>query len=257
MMEKDPDDPLKKETKRKLNETVNFVEGGPLKAQSKEVSPKLDCPDPEFVDLTAEESAAFIKDVEAAEVMLQKNRWIEEKKNDIVWVENTLIEFATECDELVNKKWDDEHGIPKNPKQCWDPSPNDEKMWDKKLQKNVPKPILFKLGELKEECVNQKALYIFRIKQQQRFAPDGTITKDQYLPGASVPDYVLHGPSESGDTKLTHADQVYAVFDLKCPCPPVKGKPGTWKTGQEEKYLELFKVDPVMIYPGKQKVEKK
>lgn len=146
---------------------------------------------------------------------------------------------AQACDTAVNEAWDEEHD-PEGPKhnECW--APSGEKMWDKEKREEVDKPVQVKLGELKEQCVQAHTPPNDYMVWQQNFDKSGKPAAHPSSGGAR-PDLLITGPGG-----LT---EIVGVVDLKFPCPSEAKKEGRWKRGQAEKYREMFKVDPVLVFP--------
>jgi hypothetical protein len=146
---------------------------------------------------------------------------------------------AQACDDAVNKAWDDAN--PKGPKhnECHKGVPG-ETGNNPSTGVEEPKPVRIKLGELKEQCVNDNVPDTAILKKQQNFDKDG-VPRSHPTRGGARPDFILHGPGGLTD--------VIAVFDLKFPCPSEAKKPGQWRPGQAENYRRIFKVEPRLVFP--------
>lgn len=149
-----------------------------------------------------------------------------------------LREIAKACDAAVNKAWDDAH--PKGPKHNDCTAPMGETMWDRKKGKLVDKPVRVKLGELKEQCVQENTPPNDSRVWQQNFDRNG-VASDHPSRGGARPDLLIVGPGG--------LSEIEAVIDLKFPCPSEARKPGQWSEGQEEKYTEMFGKMPRLVYP--------
>jgi hypothetical protein len=156
-----------------------------------------------------------------------------------------LTEVARACNDAMNKKWDDDH--PNGPKHTDCESPTGETMWSK--GKKGPKPVQVKLGEMKEQCVNDalgKDPGV--LKSQEAFDPDGTaIGKAKPFGSAipakngGIPDFCVT------NTPLTTSKDVLCIFELKFPCKAGKKK-GNLSASQEKNWPRLFDC-PVHIIP--------
>jgi hypothetical protein len=160
---------------------------------------------------------------------------------------------AQHCDKLKNDEWDKEH--PNGPKHtdCDAAAPGEvwypKGKYDARGRPNPPepKPMRIKLGEIKEDCVNELVPDTAERTKQQSFDAQGVPQKGPRK-GGSIPDFILHGPGP-----VKSAADVFAVIDLKFPCPSEAGKDGHWRNGQLEKYMRLFKKVPanrfVLVFP--------
>jgi len=155
--------------------------------------------------------------------------------------------IAQACDQAVNDQWDEEH--PDGPKHddCW--ASSGESMWDSRLGKEVDKPVQVELGSLKEDCVQANTPANDYMLWQQNFDKDGN-SKSHPVKGGSRPDLLLtsEGCVDTA-TGVVDRSKVTGVVDLKFPCPSEQKKTGQWSKGQAEKYREMFKVEPVLVYP--------
>jgi hypothetical protein len=149
-----------------------------------------------------------------------------------------LTVVAQACDEAVNKAWDDAH--PKGPKHNDCRAATGETMRDSRTGEIVDKPVQVKLGELKEQCVEENTPENDYLVWQQNFDRNGRPC-DHPSKGGARPDILVCGPGGLGE--------ITAVIDLKFPCPSEARKPGRWREGQQEKYRRLFGVEPRLVCP--------
>jgi hypothetical protein len=149
-----------------------------------------------------------------------------------------LKAIAQACDQHINDQWDQAH--PRGPKHndCWKSS--GETMWDSKSRQEIDKPVQVKLGAMKEDCVQANTPPNDYMVWQQNFDKDGK-PMSRPVKGGSRPDVLLTGP---GGLK-----EVTGVVDLKFPCPSEQRKAGQWSAGQAERYRDMFKVEPVLVFP--------
>jgi hypothetical protein len=157
---------------------------------------------------------------------------------------DALTEVAKACNEAVNKKWDEDH--PKGPKHTDCTANSGETMGPNNPE---PKPVQVKLGELKEQCVNDAVGKDPGVlKSQEAFNSDGkAIGKSKpfgpNIPdkGGGIPDFCIT------NDPLTSSEDVLNILELKFPCKKGKKK-GTLSNNQAKNWPKLFKC-PIIIIP--------
>jgi uncharacterized Zn-binding protein involved in type VI secretion len=166
-------------------------------------------------------------------------------QDEVTAIIAALTAVAKACNDAMNKKWDDEH--PNGPKHTDCESNSGEMMGPK--NKQTPKPVQVKLGEIKEQCVNDtvgkdpgvlKSQEAFKSNGQSagKAKPFGSAIPDS---GGGIPDFCF------ANTPITSSKDVLQIFELKFPCKKGKTK-GTLSAKQEANWPRLFDC-PIHIIP--------
>ena len=150
-----------------------------------------------------------------------------------------LTEVAKDCNESVNEKWDkaQEKKDPKGPKHTDCKAHTEDKMGD-----GTPMPVQVKLGNLKEQCVNDalgedpgtlKSQCAFDSdgKYKGKGKPFGTAKTDK---GGGIPDFCITREP------LVSANDVLVILELKFSCKKGKKK-GTLTWKQKANWPKIFK----------------